>query len=205
MKNEYIYECVNDWRDSLLNGGRLNEIAIDMGNFLLTLKEEMKVAEAKKSGKSQILSGAKSIIKNAKKNPREILHGMFPNETADGTVWCVCDGYRAVRFKDELPLEKAEDTTGAGWFDLRKIMVKPYNSKKIDTLDLTELKLFVQTNKVKYYKIDEELGIFVNPNYLIDMLKCLPNAKVYVVSQLSPIYFEADNGDGILLPVRNNE
>lgn len=129
------------------------------------------------------------------------MHGMFPNETKDGIVWCVCDTYRAVRFKDELPLEKAEDTTGAGWFDLRKLMVLPYNSKKIEAPDLTELKLFVQMNKGKDYQIDEDLNIWVNPNYLIDVLKCLPNAKVYVVGQFSPIYFEADNGDGILLPV----
>lgn len=201
MKNEYIYECINDWRDALLNNKNTDRIAMDMGNFLLSLKEEMKTNDAKKAGKSQILSGAKSIIKNAKKNPREILHGMFPNETSDGTAWCVCDAYRAVRFKDELPLEKAEDTTGAGWFDLRKLMVLPYNSKKIEAPDLTELKLFVQMNKGKDYQIDEDLNIWVNPNYLIDVLKCLPNAKVYVVGQFSPIYFEADNGDGILLPV----
>lgn len=202
MKNEYIYECINDWRDALLNNKNTDRIAMDMGNFLLSLKEEMKINEAKKAGKSQILSGAKSIIKNAKKNPREILHGMFPNETSDGTVWCVCDAYRAVRFKDELPLEKAEDTTGAGWFDLRKIMVRPYNSKKIESPDLTEFKLFARTHKSDRYQIDKELDIWVNSNYLMDMLKCLPNAKVYVVGQLSPIYFEADNGDGILLPVR---
>lgn len=200
MKNEYIYECINDWRDALLNNKNTDRIAMDMGNFLLSLKEEMKTNESKKAGKSQILSGAKSIIKNAKKNPHEILHGMFPNETEDGTVWCVCDAYRAVRFKDELPLEKAEDTTGVGWFDLRKIMVRPYNSKKIERPDLTELKLYTGEK----YQIDKELNIWVNRNYLIDMLKCLPNAKVYVVGQLSPIYFEAENGDGILLPVRHN-
>lgn len=198
MKNEHIYECINDWRDALLEGGSYNRVAAEMGVLLLSLKEEMKTNEAKKAGKSQILSGAKSIIKNAKKNPREILHGMFPNETEDGTVWCVCDAYRAVRFNDELPLEKAEDTTGAGWFDLRKIMVRPYNSKKIERPDLTELKLYTGER----YQIDKELDIWVNRNYLIDMLKCLPNAKVYVVGQLSPVYFEAENGDGILLPVR---
>ena len=199
MKNEYIYECINDWRDALLECGGYNRVVAEMGGFLLSLKEEMKTNEAKKAGKSQILSGAKSIIKNAKKNPREILHGMFPNETEDGTVWCVCDVYRAVRFKDELPLEKAEDTTGVGWFDLRKIMVRPYNSKKIGRPDLTELKLY----KDEKYQIDKELNIWVNTNYLIDMLKCLPNAKVYVVGPLSPIYFEAENGDGILLPARH--
>lgn len=67
MKNEYIYECVNNWRNSLLEDDDGRAIAIDMGIFLLTLKEEMKVNEAKKAGKSQILSGGKSIIKNAKK------------------------------------------------------------------------------------------------------------------------------------------
>lgn len=200
MKNEHIYECINDWRDALLEGGSYNRVAAEMGVLLLSLKEEMKTNESKKAGKSQILSGAKSIIKNAKKNPHEILHGMFPNETEDGTVWCVCDAYRAVRFKDELPLEKAEDTTGAGWFDLRKIMVRPYNSKKIERPDLTELKLYTGER----YQIDKDLDIWVNSKYLIDMLKCLPNAKVYVVGPLSPIYFEAENGDGILLPVRHN-
>ena len=66
---------------------------------------------------------------------------------------------------------------------------------------LAELKLY----KGDKYQIDKDLNIWVNSNYLIDMLKCLPNAKVYVVGQLSPIYFEADNGDGILLPVRPKE
>jgi hypothetical protein len=34
------------------------------------------------------------------------------------------------------------------------------------------------------------------------MLQILPGAHVFVSSPISPAYFTAENGDGILLPVR---
>ena len=45
--------------------------------------------------------------------------------------------------------------------------------------------------------------IWVNPEYLLDMLNALPGCVAYKPDRpIDPIYFKAKNGDGLLLPIR---
>ena len=78
---------------------------------------------------------------------------------------------------------------------------------KLNLPTIAELKAFIAENKAKYgkdnripYCIDNY--VYVNPQYLIDFMQALPDCTAYKPdNNKSPIYFIADNGDGILLPV----
>lgn len=50
------------------------------------------------------------------------------------------------------------------------------------------------------YSLDEK--IYCNAQYLIDMIEALPNAAVTYKSNIEPIYFKSDDGEGLLLPIR---
>ena len=170
----------------------------------------MRLAEAKKSGNVSIVKAANRIIKNAKSGSHDELKGMFTNKLNGETVYCVCDGYRAVRFNDKLLLPEVDEKYKGAEFDLTNVCKPSVDAKEIQLPDIADVKVWAKTQKyvegkkkyTKPYLLNEEVGVYVNPNYLIDIMECLPNAKVYTASPVSAIYFKAENGDGVLLPCR---
>lgn len=89
------------------------------------------------------------------------------------------------------------------------------NYVEIELPNIVDLKLYVKEHayyevgnkkkRVKPYCLNEQIDLWVNPELLIDIMCCLSDAKVYAGSRIQPIYFEADNGDGILLPVNHKK
>lgn len=212
MRFDKLYEQIKSWRDTVQLKG-MTATAYEMEQVLKSIESDMRLAEAKESGNVSIVKVANRIIKNAESGTRDFLKGMFTNKLNGETVYCVCDGYRAVRFNDKLPLPEIDEKYKDAEFNLTNVCKPSVNAKEIQLPDIADVKVWAKTQKyvegkkkyTKPYLLDEEIGVYVNPNYLVDMMECLPNAKVYVASPVSAIYFKADNGDGVLLPVKNKK
>ena len=216
MKADELYALIGRWRKEMEEAGKMGCVA-EMGQVMLELCEDMYASEQKAAGKSDkaIVSAAKRIVKSAKSTKRDNISGVFANIDNDGTKhWCVCDGYVGVRFNEPIPLEEA-DTSKCAPFDMSQVCRMPNNAKELDLPSLAEVKVYAKTNRVtgnrngrtkpKHMKIDDEIGLWVNPELLINIMECLPDAKAWATTRKGAIYFKADNGDGVLVPVNYRE
>ena len=212
MTTEKLYDVIKAWRDSCDTAG-LYLVAKDMNTTLKQLEADMLIEQSKKSGTKSIVAAANRIIKNAESTGRDVLVGMFTNQTRDGsTLYCVCDGFVAIRF-NEKPLLPEIDGKYHGQEMQLGYIVKPMDgSKEINLPDISELNVYIKTHKIKEknnpkkvadYLLDEELNLWVNPQYLLNAMECLPDCKAYAANRISPIYFKAENGDGCVCPVNH--
>lgn len=127
---------------------------------------------------------------------------------------CVCDGFRAFRLTEHLPLEERPKDAGDG-VDLDKVF--PANLAGYEALPLPsagELKAHIAleranfTGKAKDFTPLWQFGEgkpTVNAAYLRDMIAVLPNAAEIFWNPKSifgPLYAKDDHGDSVLLPVR---
>ena len=211
MKPEFVYEYVQRW----LNVASTRYLAFniecvpEMIDLIEFCRKEMLENQAKANGTKTICAAAKRIIKSAKAGKREFLYGMFPNTLRDGsTVWCVCDGYHAVRFKDKMPLDEVDSKFSGKLFDMGSIVREPDNAFEIELPNIVDVKLAskIKTSEKdkapKKFRLNAEHNIWVNPQYLLNMMECLPDCKAYATSSIGTIYFKAENGDGVLMPVK---
>ena len=210
MKADELYALIGNWRKEMEEVGKLGCVA-EMGQVMLELREEMYASAQKVAGKSgkAIVSAAKRIVKSAKVTKRDAISGMFINIDKDGTEhWCVCDSYVGVRFSAPMPLEEV-DPSKCRPFDMSQICRMPDNAKELGLPSLAEVKVYSKTNrtagKPKPMKIDAEIGLWVNPKLLINIMECLPDARAWATTRKGAIYFKADNGDGVLMPVNYEE
>ena len=212
MTNKKLYDIIKTWRDSVTAEGMIATGA-EMDNVLEQLEFDMLIEQSKKSGTKSIVTAANRIIKNAESLKSPLLAGMFTNQTRDGsTLYCVCDSFVAIRF-NEKPLLPEIDSKYHGQEMQLEQFVKPMDSsKEIALPDISELKVYIKTHKIKGknnpkkvadYLLDEELNLWVNPQYLLNAMKCLPDCKAYAANRISPIYFKAENGDGVVMPVNH--
>ena len=200
MKSDELYVLISNWRKEMEEVGKMGCVA-EMGQVMLELREDMYASEQKAAGKSgkAIVSAAKRIVKSAKATKRDNISGVFANIDKDGTEhWCVCDGYVGVRFNEPMPLEEA-DTSKCEPFDMSQICRMPDNANELVTGDRKG------STKPKPMKIDAKIGLWVNPELLINIMECLPSAKAWATTRIGVIYFKADNGDGVLMPINHRE
>lgn len=211
MKAEKLYPIISkleeQWKKDC--GGMLSPgVATEFALLKENLEKEMRDVAAKQGGVKSVYNAANAIIKNAKKcySSKLNIHGMYEDENQYGeTVYCVCDGYVAVRLKKELPLERVPNGAGEP-FSLKNIVKKPDGAHQIVLPDIADVKVFCRTcDKDDLYCLDEELEVYVNPVYLANIMGCLPNATAYARDGVSAIYFESENGDGALMPVRQKK
>lgn len=215
MKADELYVLIDKWRKEMEEVGKMGCVA-EMGQVMLELREEIYTSAQKAAGKSgkAIVSAAKRIVKSAKATKRPAISGVFTNVDKDGTKhWCVCDGYVGVRFNEPMPIE-ADMSVGTP-FDMSKVCRMPDSAKELDLPTLAEVKVYAKTNRTepdrknktnpKHMKLDDEIGLWVNPELLINIMECLPDAKAWAATRHSAIYFKADNGDGVLMPVNHKE
>ena len=212
MTTEKLYDTIKTWRDSC-DTAELYLIVKDMDTTLKQLEADMLMEQSKKSGTKSIITAANRIIKNAESLKKPMIEGMFTNQTKDGsTLYCVCDSFVAVRF-NEKPLLPEIDSKYHGQEMQLEYIVKPIDgSKEINLPDINELKVYIKTHKIKEknnpkkvadYLLDEELNLWVNPQYLLNAMECLPDCKAYAANRISPIYVTAENGDGCVCPVKH--
>ena len=212
MVTEKLYDVIKTWRDSCNTAG-LYLVAKDMDATLKQLESDMLIEQSKKSGTKSIVTAANRIIKNAESLKKPLLSGMFTNQTRDGsTLYCVCDGYVAIRFNEKQLLPEIDEKYHGQEMQLEQIVKPMDGSKEIALPDISELKVYIKTHKIKDknnpkkvadYLLDEELNLWVNPQYLLNAMECLPDCKAYAANRISPIYFKAENGDGCVCPVNH--
>ena len=212
MTTERLYDTIKTWRDSVTIEG-MTSMAYEMNNVLKQLEADILIEQSKKSGTKSIVTAANRIIKNGESLKKPLLAGMFTNQTKDGsTLYCVCDSFVAIRFNDK-PLLPEIDSKYHGQEMNLEYIVKPMDgSKEINLPDISELKVYIKTHKIKEknnpkkvadYLLNEELNLWVNPQYLLNAMECLPDCKAYAANRISPIYFKAENGDGVVMPVNH--
>lgn len=172
--------------------------------LLLALREKL----ASRATPATVLAACKRMIKNAPSSRPE-LKGIFPHSGR----WCICDGYRLIRLNADLPslphTESALDTT-------QIIPQESICGKPLPLPSVAQVRSWLAEEKgrtghswkpgdLPYLLTSNGLQIGVNPCYLLDMLQALPDCDARYSNPISPIYFAAENGDGILLPVRLNK
>ena len=212
MTTEKLYDTIKSWRDSCDTAG-LYLVTKDMDATLKQLESDMLIEQSKKSGTKSIVTAANRIIKNAESLKKPLLAGMFTNQTRDGsTLYCVCDGVVAIRFNEKPLLPEIDEKYHGQEMQLEQIVKPMDGSKEIALPDISELKVYIKTHKIKEknnpkkvadYLLNEELNLWVNPQYLLNAMECLPDCKAYAANRISPIYFKAENGDGVVMPVNH--
>ena len=212
MTTEKLYDIIKSWSVRIHDEGFLM-MENEMLDVLKSLASDMLIEQSKKSGTKSIVTAANRIIKNAESRNKPMLEGMFTNQTRDGsTLYCVCDSYVAIRFNEKPLLSEIDSKYHGQEMQLEQI-VKPMDcSKEIVLPDISELKVYIKTHKIKEknnpkkvadYLLNEELNLWVNPQYLLNAMECLPDCKAYAANRISPIYFKSENGDGVVMPVNH--
>ena len=212
MTTEKLYDIIKEWRDSVTAEGMIATGA-EMDNVLEQLEADMLIEQSKKSGTKSIVTAANRIIKNAELLKKPLLAGMFTNQTRDGsTLYCVCDSFVAIRFNEKPFLPEIDEKWHGQEMQLEQIVKPMDGSKEIALPDISELKVYIKTHKIKEknnpkkvadYLLNEELNLWVNPQYLLNAMECLPDCKAYAANRVSPIYLKAENGDGVVMPVNH--
>ena len=212
MTTEKLYDIIKAWRDSVTAEGMIATGA-EMDNVLKQLEVDMTIEQSKKSGTKSIVTAANRIIKNAESLKKPLLAGMFTNQTRDGsTLYCVCDSFVAIRFNDKPFLPEIDSKYHGQEMQLEQIVKPMDDSKEINLPDISELKVYIKTHKIKEknnpkkvadYLLNEELNLWVDPQYLLNAMECLPDCKAYAANRISPIYLKAENGDGVVMPVNH--
>ena len=212
MTTEKLYDIIKSWSVRIHDEGFLM-MENEMLDVLKSLESDMLIEQSKKSGTKSIVTAANRIIKNAESLKKPLLAGMFTNQTRDGlTLYCVCDSYVAIRFNEKPLLPEIDEKYHGQEMQLEQIVKPMDGSKEIAMPDISELKVYIKTHKIKEknnpkkvadYLLDEELNLWVNPQYLLNAMECLPDCKAYAANRISPIYFKAENGDGVVMPVNH--
>ena len=210
MTIEKLYDTIKSWSARIHDEGFLM-MENEMLDVLKYLESDMLIEKAKKSGTKSIVTAANRIIKNAESTGRDMLMGMFTNQTRDGsTLYCVCDSFVAIRFNEKPLLPEIDSKYHGQEMQLEQIVKPMDGSKEIALPELSEHKVYIKTHKIKEknndkkvadYLLGEKLNLWVNPQYLLNAMECLPDCKAYAASRISPIYFKSENGDGCVCPV----
>ena len=179
-------------------------------NLIAELEGDLRAEIAKSSGTG---SAQKVITK--------MLKAVVDTRPGLGYAWndaedrqCVCDGYRAFRLKNHLPLAPRPDSVGKG-IDLDAIFPTAENFAvkflPISLPSITEVKQYIAIEKAKD-KHAEILWHFgpdmpaVNAYYLADLITVLPTADTVWYKDLnSPLYARCGEGDAVLLPMRTSK
>lgn len=212
MTTEKLYDIIKAWSVRIHDEGFLM-MENEMLDVLKSLEADMLIEQSKKSGTKSIVTAANRIITNAESLKKPLLAGMFTNQTRDGsTLYCVCDSFVAIRFNDKPLLPEIDSKYHGQEMQLEQIVKPMDGSKEIALPDIGELKVYIKTHKIKEknnpkkvadYLLNEELNLWVNPQYLLNAIECLPDCKAYAANRISPIYFNAENGDGVVMPVNH--
>ena len=127
-------------------------------------------------------------------------------------LYCVCDSYVAIRFNEKQLLPEIDKKYHGQEMQLEQIVKHLEGSKESALPDIGELKVYIRMTIIKEknnpkqvadYLLDEELSLWATPQYLLNAMDCLPDCRAYAANRISPIYFKAENGDGVVMPVNH--
>lgn len=172
------------------------------------LQDDIYKAERKTKGALSALKAAQRILKKASDDGREAL--AFPWTDEQGRQ-ILCDGFRLARLNQPLPLPERPE--GLGYINYPAFLEPAIQSRgeRLEAPEASKLSAYIKAVKPTLpkggvVKWDFGDGLpMVDAQYLLDMLTLLPGAALYCTGKnplISPIYFESESGDGVLLPVR---
>lgn len=182
-------------------------------NLIAEVEEEIRDECNKASGNGNVGKAAERILRSASRDRRECFHKAYRGKK--GVL--LCDSYRAVRFNLDTAPVLVEHPERYDYPDIDRIIDgSKYNDVPVNVPSLGELRAFIKTEKARLkakkekgvrLKLNEgtETEIHLDAEFLLDMLEALPCATVTASRQrtaISAIYFKAENGDGVLLPLR---
>ena len=219
---EHLDDFDRDWFDRTTAAslkkdtyGTLGEI---LGVLAVNLRENLREEEAKRAGGGARLRAMKRIAANMEGVKRPWYNGTL--STKDGNR-AVCDNFRAVRITDPalpMPAEAAEKP--AEPWDLLACYEKPEDlSPAANAPNTAELRAMIREKRGQYhgrpgkkstfradYRLEGENGaeVYVNAEYLLDMLEVLPGAAVKV-GRRKIVQFYGPDGDGLLCGLRLSE
>ena len=193
---DMVIKKPQDWQ----YGNAFNTFYTDAAKLLIEARQNM---DRKATGAGR-LAAINRIYKSAAGNVRESLRGIYKS---DGR-WAICDGYRFIRLN-----VKPDSIPECAGLDLSKTI--PQDAKDGEEVTLpgvAEIKAQIAELKAKYGKgwkyqpVKAFDGWWCNPQYLLDMVQALPNGKAYrPKNYYSPLYYESEDGDALLLPARHTE
>lgn len=168
----------------------------------------------KSGGRSSMVMALKRIIANGTKHGPAITHGVFVDSSKDmkNPWYCVTDGCRLIRLKADVPsLPHITDTQDTSVWMPKQL------GDEIELPTTLEVKRYIAEFGAGYAgkakdKVNHatpyclRLGKrewYCNPYYLLDMIQVLPGCKGYIPAErTAPMLFQADAGDGLLLPTK---
>lgn len=217
MKNIDIITACEKAKKALKNN--LNGNAAEIIRALQEAAEtEQRAEKAKTNGAKTIYTAATRILKNsaAYNSARPALLYSYN----DGQRVNVCDGFKLIQLNAETAPELPALPDKMNYIDAARIMEPATGNADAVTLpEISELKNYIKIEKAKkkatkdktapVYILNTENGQKVHTNaiYLLDVMECLPGAtaKASAHGPIYPVYFESENGRGILCPVRPGE
>lgn len=188
---------------------------IRLQGLIAEVESDIRDEENKASGKGSVAKAAERILKSAQGQPRDCLYKAYKGKK--GVL--ICDTFRAVRFTSAPVLPTHPD--GYEYPDIDHVIDgSKGNDVLVNVQSLGELRAFIKTEKARLKaKKDKStvrlilpdvngFEVHLNAEYLLDMLEALPGATVTASRRdtwRSAVYFNAENGDGVLLPLRPPE
>ncbi len=180
-----------------------------LARVLASLRQDIREQANKKAGRGNINKAMQAVIKGVPEYRPNFKGYFMSGENND--ILTVCDGFRIIR--SFVSLDVGELVNGV---DVNSIMdeAKNESTEALELPTLNELKAFIKLKKAEQntrkakdviYDFGENLPA-VNAGYLLDILTAFPEAKAFMragdIGMVSAIYFEAEGGDGVLLPLR---
>lgn len=172
------------------------------------LAEQVRAEYAASRGEANAARTISALLKaNRKDSGRTTLHYAW----IDGkSRQCVCDGFRAFRLNEALPLEERPADAGAP-LNLDKVVPdirKGYAAVALPSAK--EVKAFIALERAAKGRKVSPVWDFgkgkpaVNAAYLLDLLNVLPDAtEIYCGGPFAPLYAKSERGDAVLLSVRS--
>lgn len=203
-------EISGDSRDAEANRRMITKMLNDPAEYYaaaplepaLRIYAELRERVAKQSC-GAALPAVKRIIRRNRN--RAAMRGVWKSE--DGTAWCCCDGAMEARLKKISGVPVLENG-----FPHLEAQIDDCAKKADKSLPLPsagELKAYIAAEKAAGIKPDFIWYWWggdtpaVNAAYLLDMVTLFPDCKEALYwTEISPLYFRGENGDGIVLPVR---
>lgn len=171
------------------------------------LAEQVRTEYAASRGEANAARTISALLKaNKKDSGRTALHYAW----IDGKGrQCVCDGFRAFRLNEALPLEERPADAGEP-LNLDKVVPDIRRGYAAAALPgAKEVKAFIALERAAKGRKVSPVWDFgkdkpaVNAAYLVDLLNVLPDAtEIYYGGPFAPLYAKSERGDAVLLPVR---
>lgn len=216
MTTRDILSRVNEIAAIAYKGDAPLPVSRALGELRDALEDQVRTETAASGGALNALKTVKAMLAASKKSGR----------TALGYAWtdgegrqCVCDGFRAYRLRELLPLEPRPENAGEG-IDLDKIFPDTANGlyAVAPLPSASDLKAYIAVARAKQgpckrgqrpdiiFRISDD-GPAVNAEYLLDLIAVFPDAthimyNATCTGALTPLVVRTERGDAVLLPMR---